>query len=113
MSYEFATIDIETTGLNRYKHSITWIGVGLATDVESPLSKTLIYNAEDPVSLEKFIALMRKIKTHKVKTVFQNGKFDTLFIEQHLGLKIPINEDVMLMGTAFDLVAGTLRKRIN
>ena len=37
--------------------------------------------------------------------MFQNGKFDTLFMEHHLGLRIPIDEDVMLMGTAYDLVA--------
>ena len=43
MSYQFATIDIETTGLNRYKDKITWIGVGLAHDVDEELNKTLIY----------------------------------------------------------------------
>ena len=32
--YKYATIDIETTGLNRYKDKITWIGVGLSNSVE-------------------------------------------------------------------------------
>ena len=105
MGYQYATIDIETTGLNRYKDKVTWIGVGLAKDVESPLSKTLIYKGDDQVSIDKFLVLLDKVRQHRVKTVFQNGKFDTLFLEHHYGTKIPINEDVMLLGTAFDLVA--------
>lgn len=105
MSYQYATIDIETTGLNRYKDKVTWIGVGLAKDIESPLSKTLIYKGDDQVSIDKFLVLLDKIRQYRVKTVFQNGKFDTLFLEHHYGTKIPINEDVMLLGTAFDLVA--------
>lgn len=105
MSYQYATIDIETTGLNRYKDKVTWIGVGLAKDIESPLSKTLIYKGDDQASINKFLVLLDKIHKHRVKTVFQNGKFDTLFLEHHYGTKIPINEDVMLLGTAFDLVA--------
>ena len=105
MGYQYATIDIETTGLNRYKDKVTWIGVGLAKDIESSLSKTLIYKGDDQASINKFFVLLDKIRQHRVKTVFQNGKFDTLFLEHHYGTKIPINEDVMLLGTAFDLVA--------
>lgn len=105
MGYQYATIDIETTGLNRYKDKITWIGVGLSKSLESPLAKTLIYRGNDPTAIEKFIAILDKFKQHRIKTVFQNGKFDTLFLEHHLGTKIPISEDVMLLGTAFDLVA--------
>jgi len=105
MSYQYATIDIETTGLNRYKDKITWIGVGLAHNVDEDLSKILIYNGSDPESITRFKKLTMKLKDHKVKTVFQNGKFDTLFLEHHLSTKLPISEDVMLMGTAFDLVA--------
>lgn len=105
MSYGFATIDIETTGLNRYKDKITWIGVGLAKDIDSPISKLLIYDASNEDDLRKFRNVVKHIKKEKARTVFQNGKFDTLFIEHHLGLRIPIDEDVMLMGTAYDLVA--------
>lgn len=105
MSYQFATIDIETTGLNRYKDSITWIGVGLAKDVAHPISKMLIYDATNPKGIQKFRNVIRHARDNKTRCVFQNGKFDTLFIEQHLGLRIPISEDVMLMATAFDLVA--------
>ena len=105
MSYQYATIDIETTGLNRYKDKVTWIGVGLAKDGDSPLAKTLIYKGDDPDSIDKFVSLVRKLRKYKIKTVFQNGKFDTLFLEHHYDIKLPISEDVMLLGTAFDLVA--------
>lgn len=105
MSYGFATIDIETTGLNRYKDKITWIGVGLAKDIDSPVSKLLIYDGSNEDDLRKFRNVVKHIRKEKARTVFQNGKFDTLFMEHHLGLRIPIDEDVMLMGTAYDLVA--------
>jgi DNA polymerase-1 len=105
MSYGFATIDIETTGLNRYKDKITWIGVGLSKDIDSPISKMLVYDASSEADLKKFRNVVKHIKKEKARTVLQNGKFDTLFIEHHLGLRIPIDEDVMLMGTAYDLVA--------
>ena len=105
MSYQYATIDIETTGLNRYKDSITWIGVGLAKTLNDDLSKILIYDGTSKSDMQKFRNVMRHVREAKAKTVFQNGKFDTLFIEQQLGLKIPIHEDTMLMGTAYDLVA--------
>ena len=105
MSYQFVTIDIETTGLNRYKDRITWIGVGLAKTVDDDLSKILIYDGSSEADMHKFRNVMKHVREAKAKTVFQNGKFDTLFIEHHLGIKIPIHEDTMLMGTAYDLVA--------
>lgn len=105
MSYGFATIDIETTGLNRYKNKITWIGVGLAKDINSSISKLLIYDASNEDDLRKFRNVVKHIRKEKARTVFQNGKFDALFMEHRLGLRIPIDEDVMLMGTAYDLVA--------
>ena len=105
MMYEYATIDIETTGLDRYKHEITFIGIGLAKDLESDLDKLYIYEAADPESMEKFHKRCEWLKKNKVKCIWQNGKFDTLFIEHHEGIKLPISEDIMLMGTAYDLVA--------
>lgn len=105
MKYSHATVDIETTGLNRYNDRITWIGVGLAKGLDEPLSKMLVYDASNPEDLRKFRNVVRHIREEGTRTVFQNGKFDTLFIEHVLGMKIPIHEDIMLMGTAFDLVA--------
>ena len=99
----YATIDIETTGLNRYKDKITWIGVGIAKTISEDISKMYIYDASNPEDIEKFSNLVNNLAKKKATTVFQNGKFDTLFIEERLGLKIPIQEDVMLMATAYDL----------
>lgn len=100
----YATIDIETTGLNRYKDKITWIGVGISKAIsEDKFSHMFIYDASKSKDIEKFSNLVSNLAKRKVTTVFQNGKFDTLFIEEALGLKIPIQEDVMLMATAYDL----------
>ncbi len=105
MSYEYATIDIETTGLNRYKDRITWVGIGLAKDIDSDLSKQIEYDMANPKDVNRFKQMVKKLKEYRVKCVWQNGKFDTLFIEHHEALRLPISEDVMLMGTAYDLAA--------
>lgn len=101
----YATIDIETTGLNRYKDKVTFIGVGLSKNVGEPIFKGYIFNVQKPGQVDRFRALVKKLKQHKVRTVFQNGKFDTLFLEQAYGIKLPIHEDVMLIATAYDLSA--------
>lgn len=67
----YATIDIETTGLNRYKDKITWIGVGLAQDTNSDISKMFIYDADSPKDIHKFKNLVNNLHKHKVKTVFR------------------------------------------
>lgn len=102
---KYATIDIETTGLNRYKDKITWIGIGLSEEIGKDIKYSYTYNMSDPQAVERFRKMYNKIKQHKLTTVFQNGKFDTLFIEELLRLKIPIHEDVMLLATAYDLAA--------
>lgn len=101
----YATIDIETTGLNRYKDKVTFIGVGLSKNVGDPIFKGYIFNVQKPGQVDRFRAFVKKLKQHKVRTVFQNGKFDTLFLEQAYGIKLPIHEDVMLIATAYDLSA--------
>lgn len=100
----FTTIDIETTGLNRYKDKITWIGVGLSKSVDEPIFEYKIFDGSKQDDMNRFKFLVKKLAEKRAKTVFQNGKFDTLFIEEHLDVRIPIHEDVMLMGTAYDLV---------
>lgn len=99
----YAVIDIETTGLNRFKDEITFIGVELHKDIKQKGKKTFIYDYSRPEDRRKFANLVKKMKERHVKTVFQNGKFDTLFIEVKMGIKLPIHEDVMLMGTVYDL----------
>ena len=39
----FATMDIETTGLDRFKDSITWIGVQINEDNTKPTIFTFDY----------------------------------------------------------------------
>lgn len=99
----YATIDIETTGLNRYKDSITYIGIGLASYIGGPIEKGYICNVQTKKGVRRFKKLCRKLKEMRTINVFQNGKFDTLFIEVKYGITIPIHEDIMLMGTAYDL----------
>lgn len=104
MKYRYATIDIETTGLNRFKDEITWIGIGLAEDVNSEC-KIKTFNMASHSDVKAFMQAVERMRSDKMKTVFQNGKFDTLFIEAKFGIKLPIHDDVMLMGTAYDLAA--------
>lgn len=101
----YATIDIETTGLNRFKDKITFIGIGIAKDIGDDFIKTYILNMNEDKDLDKFKSVCEQMKKKKVKTVFQNGKFDTLFIEAVYNIKMPLNEDVMLLATAYDLAA--------
>lgn len=104
MKYTYAVIDIETTGLNRYKDDITWIGIGFAEDTDTDC-KIKTFNCNKPEDVKQVFEAVKRMRANNMKTVFQNGKFDTLFLEEKFGLKLPISEDVMLMGTAYDLAA--------
>lgn len=100
----FATIDIETTGLNRYTNKITFIGIGLAHSIEDKkFFKAYILNMSKEENVDKLKQICSKLKEKKATLVFQNGNFDTLFIEWHYHIKLPVSEDIMLMGTAYDL----------
>ena len=100
----YATIDIETTGLNRYVDDITFIGIGLTHSAkDEKFFKAYILDMSNPDNKSRLLKICKKLKAHKAKTVFQNGKFDTLFMEWKYGIKLPIAEDIMLMGTAYDL----------
>lgn len=100
---KYAVIDIESTGLNRYKNDITFIGIGLAKEIGKPIEKYRAYDMNVPDEVEAFKRMCERLYKSKVCVVWQNGKFDTLFIEQKLGLKLPISEDVMVLATAYDL----------
>jgi DNA polymerase-1 len=104
--YNYATIDIESTGLNRYKDDINYVGIGLAEDIGSPLGKTIICNMYQDKDLDKLLKIVDKLKKNKIKLIWQNGKFDTLFLEHKYGIKLPIHHDVMLMGTAYELATS-------
>lgn len=91
----YVVIDIETTGLSRFNDEITYFGAYLP-------DKDEYFIFDEPSLIKSFISIC---KAENRKTVMQNGKFDSLFIEYKLGVKIPIHHDTMLMGTAYDLVA--------
>lgn len=101
----YVTIDIETTGLNRYRDKITYIGIGVARDIGEDFYKGYIFNMGKDENIQKFKDLMNDLRRSGAKLIFQNGKFDTLFIEWKYGMRLPIHEDIMLMGTAYDLAA--------
>lgn len=99
----YATIDIETTGLNRFEDQITLIGVGIYKDLGDP-GKIAIY-PYDPNGVNRFKSLVDKLRKNKATLIWQNGKFDTLFIKEKFDFMLPIHHDVMLMGTAYEMVA--------
>lgn len=99
----YATIDIETTGLNRFKDNITWIGVQINENIDDIDPKVYTFDYSNKSSHKKFQSLMKHLKLNKAKLIWQNGKFDTLFLQTKTGVLYPIHEDVMLMGTAYDL----------
>ena len=95
---KYVVLDIESTGLNRFKDEINFIGVYYPQD-----KKTFVFSM--PTDKDQFIRLMTKTLEKKYHFVWQNGKFDTLFIEHKLGILLPIHEDTMVLGTAYDLAA--------
>ena len=100
----YATIDIETTGLNRYVDKVTFIGIGLTHTVEDKkFFKAYILDMSKPENVTRLRKICSRLKEKKAHTVFQNGKFDTLFLEWKYQISLPITDDIMLMGTAFDL----------
>lgn len=102
----YATIDIETTGLNRYVDKVTFIGIGLSHSVEDEkFFKTYTLDMSTEEGELKLKKICKKLKEHKATCIFQNGNFDTLFLEWKYGVKLPVSDDIMLMGTAYDLSA--------
>lgn len=102
----YATIDIETTGLNRYSDRVTFIGIGLAHSIEDEkFFKAYILDMSTEEGESKLKKICKKLKEHKATCIFQNGNFDTLFLEWKYGVKLPVSDDIMLMGTAYDLAA--------
>lgn len=101
----YASIDIETTGLNRFEDEITLIGIGLYKNLYDEGKIVILDMRNEPRAWDRFKGICQKMREHKVKLIWQNGKFDTLFIKQKQGYMLPIHHDVMLMGTAYDMVA--------
>lgn len=91
----FAVIDIETTGLDRYHDSISAFGIYIPEkDYYGIFTKK--------EELEQFLY---SIKSNGIELVcvYQNGKFDTLFVEVQWGIELPLDEDVMLLSYVYDM----------
>lgn len=101
----YAIIDIETTGLNRFKDEITWIGISLHKKIEPEYKPYRVYTLSPNEHREKIIRILNKLIDQDVKCIWQNGKFDTLWLFEHYNIDLPISDDVMLMGTVYDLSA--------
>lgn len=88
-------IDIETTGLNRYKDKINVCGVYIPE---------YDYYAQ-PTNSEDFMNLLESFP-EKPHMIWANGKFDTLFLEEQW--KIPkdlltIDDDIMIMAYVLEM----------
>lgn len=94
-----AVIDIETSGLDRFNNAINFIGVLARIDGET---KGHVFKA-DAVGVRRLKELMAAYKKQGLRLIYQNGKFDTLFMEHQINVRLPIHDDVMVMGTAYDL----------
>lgn len=101
----YAVIDIETTGLNRYKDEITWVGISLHKKIESTYNPYRVYTLSPKKHKDKLLRILNKLVDNNIKCIWQNGKFDTLWILEHFDIRLPISDDVMLMGTVYDLSA--------
>lgn len=97
------TIDIETTGLNRFKDEITLIGVQREDKAKR------IY---EPRQHRLFVEDALRWKSEGERFLWQNGKFDTLWLQHKFGIRLPISEDTLLMGTAYDLAAEHSLKKM-
>lgn len=106
--YHEAIMDIESNGLSWIHNEITWIGVGLVKPGERTPSKHYLFDLREMKELDKCLKCVHKLRKNKIRVIWQNGKFDTLFILNHCSVRIPIHDDIMLLGTAYDM-AGSHR----
>ena len=57
---------IETTGLNRFKDNITWIGVQINESIDDIDSKVYTFDYSNKSSRKKFQSLMKHLKLNKL-----------------------------------------------
>lgn len=99
---KYAYLDIETTGLHRKKDEITLIGVGFF-EIKSPTTITV---SEEQLCIEapKCAEDIKQITdiVDDYKWCYHNASFDVSFIESKLGVRLPIDEDSMLIQHVLD-----------
>lgn len=76
-----AYIDIETTGLNRYRHEVTVVGICL----EQGRSREVLQFYDASLSRE---SVLDAVKNADTLYTFNGERFDLPFIEYHLRLKL-------------------------
>ena len=99
-----AIIDIETTGLNKFEDDINLIVVGIDHNKNGEIDTYKVISKDDPDMLSKVEAVYKHLKKNRATCIYQNGKFDVLFLEEKFDLKFPIHHDIMVMGTAYSLI---------
>lgn len=90
-----AVIDIETTGLNRYKDKINVCGVYI------PEYEYYFQPTEDQ-SFIQFLCMLPE----KPHMIWANGKFDTLFLEEQWQIPkelLTIDDDIMIMAYVLEM----------
>lgn len=90
-----AVIDIETTGLNRYKDKINVCGVYIP-------EHDYYYQPTDSESFIRFICALPE----QPYMIWANGKFDTLFLEEQWGIPadmLTIDDDIMIMAYVLEM----------
>lgn len=88
-------IDIETTGLSRYKDKINLFGMYIPE-----YNWYGIFRCVDELNYTLYS--LKKQDIH-LNFIYQNGKFDTLFTEVQWGVTLPLDEDVMLLAYVYNM----------
>ena len=86
-------LDIETKGLDRYRHAITSIQLGF-THTEKQEYTRKFFNW-DKLGKKRQTALMKKLK--ECKLVTHNGKFDLLFLYVKTGISLNLWLDTLVL----------------
>lgn len=91
----FAVIDIETTGLSRYKDKINVAGIYFPQEDRY----------EQPTDKNRFMQILYSLP-ERPHMIWANGKFDTLFLEEQWGIPkelLTIDDDIMIMSYVLEM----------
>lgn len=86
-------LDIETTGLDRHRNSITSIQIGYTSNETGKYTRKFF--DWEKLGQKRQIALMKKLK--ECKLVTHNGKFDLLFLYEKTGISLNLWIDTLVM----------------
>lgn len=86
-------LDIETTGLDRHRKSITSIQIGFTSNETGKYTRKFF--DWEKLGQKRQIALMKKLK--ECKLVTHNGKFDLLFLYEKTGISLNLWIDTLVM----------------